>query len=120
MNDILLIFSNNTDTRSKIQTIAKEEQIDCFFLSYGDHVADMAKRLNPFLLIIDFTSQGSDWSVKHLGEVKERRPRLQIVGIVGSEVGEGDIARYERAGCDHILNKRSFLKKLPSILQVRI
>lgn len=117
MNDILLIFSGNIDTRTQIQTIAKKELLDCFFLSYGDHLADMAKRLEPFLIIIDFTSQNADWAIKHLGEVKTRRSSLRVIGVIRSEAGEGEFTRLEKAGCDFILTKHSLLEKLPSILQ---
>ncbi|MBI4388433.1 MAG: hypothetical protein HY582_05265 [Candidatus Omnitrophica bacterium] len=120
MNNILLVFSSDVGARLQIQTLAKKELIDCFFLSYGDHVADMVKRLEPFFLIIDFTSEGAQWSIKHLSEIKSRYSTLRIIGLVGPEVGEGDITRFERSGCDTILAKDSLMQQLPLILGARL
>ena len=115
MNDILLIVSGDLQFRSEIQLSARQESVECYFVSYGDHLSELVKRTNPFLLVADFAAQGTEWIMKHLSEIKVMRSQFPIVGII-SEALEADVIRLERAGCDHVLTREQFFRKFSSIV----
>ncbi len=111
MNSILLIVSSDENCWLQIEAVSGEELIECYFVSHGDHLAELVKRLNPFLLIVDFASEEQDWIIKHLSEIKERRHDFPIIGVIPDE-GEAHEVRLQKAGCDHVLRKGKFLPKI--------
>ncbi|PIQ86798.1 MAG: hypothetical protein COV74_03405 [Candidatus Omnitrophica bacterium CG11_big_fil_rev_8_21_14_0_20_45_26] len=115
MNSILLVVAENAATRKLIQNASQQYIVDCYFVSYGDHLAELVKKMNPFLLIVEFASQSSDWVVRYLGEIKSSKHMFPIIGIVSPDL-EADIIRLQRAGCDHIVLSTDFQTKIPELI----
>ncbi len=116
MRDLLLVVTNDMKIRSEIETAAGEEMFDCYFVSQGEHLLDLVSRMNPCMMIVDFTSQETEWIMKHLSEIKEDHQNLPIIGISSGAL-ESDIMRLEKAGCNPVLKKAAFSKKLPQLIK---
>lgn len=116
MSEAILMVSGDMMLASEAESLAKKEMIECLFVSYGDHLTDLVKRTNPLLLVVDFSSQESDWVLKHLSEIKEERNDFPVVGVISGTL-ESDTVRLQRAGCDYVVARQQFEKKFPAILE---
>ncbi len=115
MNSLLLVITSDSECRLQMEAIAAEELIECYFASHGDHLSDLAKRLNPFMLFVDFTSEEPDWILKHLSEIKAKHHNFPIVGMVSGDE-EADQVRLQKAGCEQVLTKDVFTSKIRSLI----
>lgn len=116
MNALLLVITADPECRSRIEAVAGEEMIECYFASHGDHLTELVKRLNPFLLIVDFSSEELDWIIKHVSEIKDRHHNFPIIGVISDE-GESNETRMQKAGCDHVIRKTRFLKNIKTWIE---
>ena len=116
MNSIILLVVNDTSCRLEIEAIASEMSVECVPVSYGDHLSDLVDRTNPFLLIVEFSTEVANWVIKHLTEIKSEHPNFPVIGIIPGG-SEADYIRLERAGCDQVLSKEIFLKKIKSLIE---
>ena len=105
----------NPPIRKKIEVVASKESIECYFVSYGDHLLELVKKMNPFLLIVDFSSNESDWVMKYISEIKALHRQFPIAAIVSGE-SEADELRLQRAGCDRIIATENLADELPSLM----
>lgn len=116
MNDVILVASSDMAFSSAIEVIAKREMLECIFLSYGEHLVDVMRRTNPILLIADFSSQESEWVLKHVSEIKQERNNFPVIGFVSGSF-ESDAIRIQKAGCDYVLPQNQLEKRLPAIFE---
>lgn len=110
-----MVVSPDAQVCQKIQSICGAEKLDCYLVSYGEHLKDLTKRQNPFMLVVDFSAEGSDWIMKHLSEIKVDRSHIAIIGLVAEGL-EADIVRLQRAGCDHVLKKEKFFERAEALI----
>ena len=118
MNPIILVVINDYECRLQVESAASELSAECVFVSFGEHLTDLVKRTNPFLLIIEFNNDSSNWIQRHLSEIKADLNDFPVIGITGDS--ESDYTRLERAGCTRILTKPAFIKKTKSLIETYI
>lgn len=116
MNDIMLVVSEDLNFRLALEAMAQEYNVDCFHLALGEHLTDAVKRFSPFLLVVDFSAEGTEWIMKHMTEVKADHPNFPIIGIISGGL-DSDFIRMEKAGCNHVLKKSQYQRKLPSLIE---
>ena len=116
MKDILLVAAEDPSLKSEIASAAKIEMVKCHFVSRGEHLTQMVKNWDPFLLIVDLSSDDAEWMFRHIGEIKMEKHDFPVIGIV-SKTQEAPKMRAQAAGCDLVLPKAVFLDKIPKLLQ---
>ena len=116
MNSILLVVTSDAEYQSQFEAIAGEYLIDCHFASFGEHLSDLVKRMNPFLLVVDFSIDNQNWIIKHLSEIKGSRPAFPIIGIISGD-SEAEELRMQKIGCDHVFPRERFLKKAGGLIE---
>lgn len=110
MNNILLLVTGDSECRLEVEAAASRDAIDCYQVSFGEHLSELVHRFRPFLLIIDFTARENDWLLKHLSEIKDDYHDFPVIGIITGE-NDSDSIRLERAGCSKVLTKEQFKEK---------
>lgn len=116
MRQCLLAFIDDQGIQARISGVAEEKQVECYLARWGEQLSQLAKTLNPFLVVIDLSGRDSEWLFKHINIIKYNNPRLRIVGM--TEQGQTDIEdRAASAGCDMVLSKPEFFRRFPGIVE---
>lgn len=100
--------------QSKIIEVAHHVAGDIVLASTQDAVLQTARELHPTHVILDLNEQKFD-AIETIKKLKQLVP-VPVVGFV-SHVQRDVMARAKSAGCDTILAREVFVKKLPELLQ---
>ena len=116
MRPCLLAFVDDPGIQTRIESVAEEKQVECYLAKWGEQLSQLAKTLNPFLVVADLSGQESEWLFKHLNIIKYERPRLRIVAMINA--AQTDIEdRAASYGCDLVLPKPEFFRRFPGIVE---
>ncbi len=115
MNPLILAIVSDPECRLQIESGAGEIGAEIIFVSFGEHLTDLVKRMNPFILIVELTEDNSNWIQKHISEIKGSRFDFPVLGITGNT--ESEYARLERAGCRPIVTREVFVKTAKSLIE---
>lgn len=100
--------------QSKIIEVAQHKGGDIVIGKTQDAVLEQARELEPIHIIIDLNEKAFD-AVDTIKQLKNQNESVHIVGFV-SHIQRDLQARAKLAGCDEILVRSDFVKKLPELL----
>ena len=116
MRSCLLAFVDDPGIQTRLESVAEEKQVECYLAKWGEQLSQLAKTLNPFLVVVDLSGQESEWLFKHINIIKHENPRLRIVAMTNA--GQTDVKeRADSYGCDLTLSKPDLFRRFPEIIE---
>ena len=100
--------------KSKIIEVARHVGGDIVISKTQDAVLEQTRELEPIHVIIDLNEKAFD-AIDTIKQLKDWSESVHIVGFV-SHVQRDLQARAKLAGCDEILARSEFVKRLPELL----
>ena len=111
---IVMVAVTDVFFKAKIIEVAHQISGDVVIAASAEAVHDVAAQLSPSRLIIDLNETKFD-AVTTIADLKKTHPSIHIVGFV-AHVQRDLQARAVAAGCDEVLARSVFVKKLPELL----
>ena len=100
--------------QAKIMEVARQIGGDIVIAKTQDAALEQTRELEPIHIIIDLNEKAYD-AIDTIKQLKEQNAQIHIIGFV-SHVQRDLQARAKLAGCDEILVRSEFVKKLPELL----
>ncbi len=111
-----IIYLETDQHVEKIRKIAEEKKIVFYWAAQGDQLSQIAKTYAPFLMIVDLSGLDSGWLFRHISILSHTKQPFPLCAIVDDEQ-ENVRMRAEKYGCDKIVTKSEFIRKLPDIVE---
>jgi hypothetical protein len=112
----LLAFIEDAPTRSIVDQVASDKNLEIYPLGQGAPVLQYVKTLAPLMLIADLSGFGADWLYKHIAEIKNMTPTFPIAAFI-PKAEEALRRRLESAGLKSIFFKTEIEKYLPEMIE---
>ncbi len=112
---LVLVVVTDLMFKSKIIETAQQVTGDIVLATTHEAAIDVAHQLHPDRAIIDLNEKTFD-PLLTIKELKQHNAGLRIIGFV-SHVQRELQAHAKLAGCDEIMPRSAFVKKLPDLLR---
>ncbi|MBI4151190.1 hypothetical protein HY492_03620 [Candidatus Woesearchaeota archaeon] len=111
---LVLVVVTDLLFKSKIIETAQAVSGDIVLATGHESALDVAHQLHPDKAIVDLNEKEFD-ALKTIKELKQKNAGLTIIGFV-SHVQRELQAHAKLAGCDDIMPRSEFVRKLPDLL----
>jgi len=112
---VVVVGVNDVFFKAKVVEVAHHVHGDIVLAATQDAVLETTRELEPKYVLLDLNEKQFD-VLDAIKQLKEQNAHVHIIGFV-SHVQRDVMARAKAAGCDVILAREAFVKKLPELLQ---
>ncbi|GEM_PF-4845114 len=112
----LLVYVEESSLEVEIQNVLADKKIEIYFATRGDQLSQLVKTYIPFLMVADLSGREPGWIFKHISIIKHAKYDFPICVIINNDE-ESIRSRAEKYGCDKIILKSEFIKKLPNVVE---